>query len=365
MDDPRVGILIDNYMYKTLRLGKEQYEKFSFYEEAANSLEMSICFFRLDDVNFETQKTSALLRNEEGFLITKEINIPKVIHNRGLSSTISSKKKINNLKLLGYRIFNEFSRIGKWKSYLLLMNNKELFSHLPETVPATRKNFDRMLKKYEKIIIKPTSGGLGSGIVSICKGEKQTWKVQYDQQIGKPLKEIVFSNQLPDVVTKKLCRGYIIQQRIPLATYKGNPFDLRVSVQRNGFGQWQVTGIVAKVAKSGGYVTNVAKGGKCKDFAEILKEFPNLDAKEVFKNIEQLSLKAVKDLSSHYVNLADVGLDIGITNEGFPMFIECNGRDLRYSFREANMHDIWKNTYSTPIRYARFLLDSIETSEQG
>jgi glutathione synthase/RimK-type ligase-like ATP-grasp enzyme len=364
VDDPRVGILIDNYNYKMLRTGKELYEKFSFYEEAANSLEMSVCFFRLDDVNAESRKTIALVRNKEGFLVTKEIQIPKVIHNRGLSSTRSAQKKIKNLTQIGYWIFNEFSRIGKWKVHLLLMNNDDLFSHLPETVPANRENFDRMLEKYEEIIIKPINGGLGRGIVSISKSERQTWKVQYDQQKGKPLKEIVFSNELPDIVTNKLCRGYIIQQRIPLATYKGNPFDLRVSVQRNGFGQWRVTGIVAKVAKSGGYLTNVAKGGECKDFAEILEDFPYLDAKEVFKSIEQLSLKVVKDLSSHYFNLADVGLDIGITNEGFPMFIECNGRDLRYSFRDAGMHDVWKETYATPIRYARFLLDSIETSEK-
>ncbi|MEH7346214.1 YheC/YheD family protein [Bacillus sp. JJ1532] len=364
MDDPRVGILIDNFMYNKLIAGKELYEKFSFYEEAANSLEMSICFFRLDDVNVESRKTIAQVRNKKGFLVKKEIQIPKVIHNRAVTSTISAKKKIKDLTQMGYWIFNEFSKIRKWQVYLLLMKNDDLFSHLPETVPANRENFDRMIKKYKEIIIKPNSGGLGSGIISISKGEKQTWKVQYDQQIGKGLKEIVFSNELPDIITKKLSRGYIIQQRIRLATYKGNPFDLRVSVQRNECGQWKVTGIVAKVAKSGGYVTNVAKGGECKDFAEILDNFPYLEAKEVFKSIEQLSLKVVKDLSSYYVNLADVGLDIGITNEGFPMFIECNGRDQRYSFKDAGMHDVWKETYATPIRYARFLLDSIETSEK-
>lgn len=47
---------------------------------------------------------------------------------------------------------------------------------------------------------------------------------------------------------------------IALATYKGRPYDLRVSVQRGTTGKWQVTGVVGKVAGAGRHVTNVAKG---------------------------------------------------------------------------------------------------------
>ncbi|MDZ5471411.1 YheC/YheD family protein [Bacillus sp. 31A1R] len=360
MKDPKVGILIDSNMYRMLKTGKDFYEKFSFYEEAANEIDLDICYFRLEDVNFDSCTTSVLIRNKAGLLVTKEIKIPKVIHNRALFSTRLANGIIN-LSKMGYCIFNEMNKIGKWKVHSLLMKNQDLLPHLPETVSANQENLVRMLEKYEKIIIKPINGGLGRGIISISKKEDQTWIVHYNQQRGKPFEEIVFSNKLPKIITEKLNRGYIIQQRIPLATYKGNPFDLRVSVQKNGLAIWQVTGIVAKVASPGGYVTNVARGGECISFSKILEDYPHLDAKTILSRIERLSVKAMQVLSSHYSNLADVGLDIGITNEGFPMFIECNGRDLRYSFGAAGMHDVWKEAYATPIRYAQYLLNISET----
>ncbi len=75
-------------------------------------------------------------------------------------------------------------------------------------------------------------------------------------------------------------------------------------------------------------------------------------------SIEDFAIKAVTELNKNLPYLADVGLDIGLTTEGFPMFIECNGRDLRITFGKANMNEVWKATYTTPISYARYLFDS-------
>ncbi|WP_376768681.1 YheC/YheD family protein [Paenibacillus foliorum] len=47
---------------------------------------------------------------------------------------------------------------------------------------------------------------------------------------------------------------------MPLATYEGRPFDLRISVQRDASGEWQLTGIVAKIASKKTLLTNIAQG---------------------------------------------------------------------------------------------------------
>jgi hypothetical protein len=187
----------------------------------------------------------------------------------------------------------------------------------------------------------------------IEKKDNEIWEVRYNQ------KREAFTNEWPEIIRKKvLNKNYIIQERIPLAEYQGSPFDLRVSVQKNGFGEWQVTGVVGKVAKMGNYVTNVAKGGTCKTLDELLKNFADLDDNKVYQSIEDFSIKAVTELNKYFPNLADVGLDIGLTTEGIPMFIECNARDLRITFKKAQMHEVWKATYTTPISYARYLFDS-------
>ena len=141
---------------------------------------------------------------------------------------------------------------------------------------------------------------------------------------------------------------------------KGASFDTRVSVQKNGSGEWQVSGIVGKIAKKGSFLTNLAQGGTCYPLKELLKDLPHLDNQPVHKEIEQFAIKAVQQLESEIPNLADLGLDIGITNEGIPMFIECNGRDLRFTFRNAMMLEEWKTTHATPIRYANYLYNTIK-----
>ncbi|MFB3169097.1 YheC/YheD family protein [Neobacillus sp. 179-C4.2 HS] len=353
MNTPTVGILIGGLIYSRIKKNGSDFEPISFYEEACIQYGLSPCFFRLKDITLETNQINALVKGEKGKYEMKVITIPKIIHNRGLFFTNKSKLKIKSLQKTGVIIFNDRNRYGKWGVHEILMKNEELQPHLPETKRASSRNFIEMMEKYKELIIKPNSGSLGGGVVMVEKKDRDLWEVRYRQ------KREAFTNEWPEIIRKKvLNKNYIIQERIPLTEYQGSPFDLRVSVQKNGLGEWQVTGVVGKVAKMGNYVTNVAKGGTCKTLNELLNEYSDLDFNEVYQSIEDFSIKAVTELNKYFPNLADVGLDIGLTSEGFPMFIECNGRDLRYSFKIAQMPEVWKATYTTPISYARYLFDS-------
>ncbi|MFJ5760057.1 YheC/YheD family protein [Neobacillus sp. NPDC093182] len=348
-----VGILVDGLIYSRIKNNRSYFKPVSFYEEACLQYGMCPCFFRLKDITLETNQVNALVKGDKEKYELKVITIPKIIHNRGLFFRNESKLKIMNLQKMGVIIFNDRNRFGKWVVHEILMKNEELQPHLPETKRASSENFNEMMEKYKELIIKPNSGSLGSGVVMVEKKDSDLWEVRYRQ------KREAFANVWPEIIRKKvLNKNYIIQERIPLAEYEGSPFDLRVSVQKNGLGEWQVTGVVGKVAKIGNYVTNVAKGGTCKTLNELLNDYSDLDFNEVYQSIKDFSIKAVTELNKYFPNLADVGLDIGLTTEGFPMFIECNGRDLRISFKIAQMHEVWKATYTTPISYARYLFDS-------
>jgi hypothetical protein len=353
MNTPTVGILVGGLIYSGIKTNRSNLEQISFYEEACIQYGLCPCFFRLKDIKLETDQINALVKGDKGKYELKVITIPKIIHNRGLFFRNESKIKIKNLQKTGVIIFNDRNRYGKWGVHEILMKNEELQPHLPETKRASSLNFIEMLEKHKQLIIKPSGGSLGGGVVMVEKKDSELWEVCYNQ------KRESFANDWPDIIRKKvLNKNYIIQERIQLAQYQGSPFDLRVSVQKNGLGEWQVTGVVGKVAKIGNYVTNVAKGGTCKTLTELLSDYSDLDFKEVYQSIEDFSIKAVTELNKYFPNLADVGLDIGLTTEGFPMFIECNCRDLRITFKKAQMHEVWKATYTTPISYARYLFDS-------
>src|SRR5690606_12610226 len=105
----------------------------------------------------------------------------------------------------------------------------------------------------------------------------------------------------------RLTRGrtYLIQQGIDLARYRRRPYDIRVSVQRGGGGNWQVTGMVGKVAGKGKYLTNVARGGtavRC----EKLFSTSGLPVLYTKLRIRKLSLSVAEHLSAKLPRLADI-----------------------------------------------------------
>ncbi|CRF28773.1 Endospore coat-associated protein yheD [Mycobacterium tuberculosis] len=130
-----------------------------------------------------------------------------------------------------------------------------------------------------------------------------------------------------------------------------------MSVQLGSAGEWQITGYVAKAASKSRFLTNLAQGGKVHRLEDILQEeYPHLNPRKVVRDISELALRIADHLGQHLPDLADLGMDIGLTVDGFPMFIECNGKDQRYSFREAGMLDVWKASYENPMAYAKYLL---------
>jgi hypothetical protein len=353
MNQPYIGIIISPSFYEKIVQGKKM-ELLAFYEEAGKMNHLTPCFFRFEDLEVGKNELSVLLKNKSGQYRKLFIPRPLIIHNRGYQCSRMAKDKIHKLQNEGIVIFNDWNRYMKYEIHELLKKNEKLLPHLPETLFLTNDNMTRMMQKYTELIIKPNAGSLGKRNMMAERKNQNEWVLHYPD--GVELKEEYFaSSQIPEILKDKMSK-FIIQERIPLAEYKDCPFDIRVSVQKNGMGSWQITGMVGKVAKSGRFVTNVARGGSCYSLKEILGHFSQFDDMEIYKSIEVLSLNIAAQLEKQYPYLADIGLDIGITEDGFPMFIECNARDLRVSFRNANMLENWKASYTNPISYGRYLL---------
>jgi len=348
------GILVSSFVFNKIRKQIPTNEFIQFYEDACTEFGFTPCFFRINDIVVKQENMKALVRVNESEYRVKVISRPKVIHNRGLGFQKREQKKIESLKNEGVMIFNECTRYEKLEIHNLLIKNNEIKPHLPVTLSANKNNFYQMLLKHKEILIKPSNGTLGNGIIKISHKNNDIWlytNLETEQQFSvKKTLPIYIENIIRDSKN-------IIQQRIQLATYQGCPFDIRVSVQKNQSGIWQISGVVAKVAKKGMYVTNVATGGKCYPLETIFKNKSRFDINHLKKDIEKFALLVCEHLDNHLPYFADVGLDIGLTNDGFPMFIECNCRDLRYSFKEAGLIDEWKSTFYTPVGYANYLLE--------
>ncbi|NOV04286.1 YheC/YheD family endospore coat-associated protein [Paenibacillus planticolens] len=359
MVNPYVGILINDSLYAGIPLGNTKYEAIHFYSDAGKQFGITPCYFRMQDVHIHTMRVHAYVQRGIHY-IREWIDMPKVIHNRAVYLDPGSDQELESWTQHGIHVFNRWNRYSKLQIHEILLQDEVIRPHLPATFPATLKNMKVMMSAYDSIIIKPTNSSIGRGVMKMDR-TPAGWQLIYPATLkinNKIWREVRFRKQLPLTLLRKIqSRAYLVQQRLPLATYDRRPFDLRIAVQRGASGDWGVTGIVAKVASHKLFLTNVAQGGEVKTLTDILAaEYPSLDPSAVFEQITAFALRVAKFLSMHLPHLADLGLDVGITTAGYPLFIECNGKDQRYSFREGNMLEAWKATYYNPMAYAKFLL---------
>jgi glutathione synthase/RimK-type ligase-like ATP-grasp enzyme len=304
---------------------KAKHEQLPFYEEATSAFGL----------------TPVLLTFKE---VEQRTRLPAVIHNRTYARTTRDRQLLFDLSKQSY-VYNGGNRFSKLYIHKTLMHNVYLRPNLPGTTFASASTLQAWMKKYASLILKPDRGSVGRGIMLLHKvGGQWHWTHNFETT---PFRKL--PTQLMQILSK---RPYIVQQRLPLATYNGQTFDVRVSVQRSPIGVWQVTGMVGKVAGFNQIVTNVARGGRAVRVEELIGE--------AHRNaLSQFALAVALQLSLYLPNLADIGLDLGVTQDGFPLFIECNFRDLRYSFGEVGLIDTWKSSYFNPIGYGKLIIKKL------
>lgn len=369
MHPPYVGILVNEFQHRRIPLGTSKYEAIEHYVEAGKKYGFTPCFFRLCDLQAGQSTVKAYIKQDEGF-VQEDVPAPRVIHNRAIYRSKRHDRRLASWVRDGRQLFNRWNRYDKLDIHRLLWAKRSLRPHLPATRLATPAGITRMMKRFDSLIIKPNNSSIGRGVMRMDR-TKSGWKLTYPASLT-PLRQKWRTvewkgTRLPAILRKRIRRAaYIVQQRLPLATYQGNPFDLRVSVQRTADGSWDVTGILAKVASKQTFVTNVAQGGTAYPLPVILQEgYAGLPPEEILQRISRFSLLVASHLSKRLPHMADLGLDIGMTAEGYPMFIECNGKDQRYGFREAGMLNEWIATYDNPMAYAKYLLDSCPDNAAG
>lgn len=346
-----VGILVGPNVFKRIKGKRTGHEHIPLYNRAASKLDLTPFYMALPQIH--AQSVSGLLY-ENGNYRRVERSIPAVTHNRTFVGTPAFRTRMTMLKRHS-NVFNRENRFSKFSINKLLSGSKRLQSHVPMTVKYSKENLQQAMKKHQGLFLKPVSSSVGEGIMKLTKVSSKNsalWRLQWAKNQSKRLNPA----EVMAVVNHRIRgRSYLIQETIPLAQYKGRPYDLRVSVQRSSYGNWQVTGIVGKVAPAGGHVTNVARGGKVVKCETLLRSSGfNVEAHK--KEIRRVSLGIAEYLGKRLPHLADVGLDIGVDRKGHIKFIEMNGRDQRYAFKKAGMSSTFYKSYETPLKYAKYLL---------
>ncbi|PSL46960.1 YheC/D-like protein [Salsuginibacillus halophilus] len=211
---------------------------------------------------------------------------------------------------------------SKWDKYLAFQTDVHFHSYLPETKLCTQVNFNKMMKEYNSVVIKPSKGRLGKGVMKVTLVGEDDFHIEYlNHTVKKTGVEAAYR-----YIAEHQEKPCIVQEWIPLAKIDNAMFDLRVMVQRKKkSNKWKVTGVAARVTYPQSIITNAAV--KIIPLQEALNqaEFSaEVNRSAIINEVYTLGLKAAAHLQDFYPKKRAFGLDVAIDHSGSVWIIEAN-----------------------------------------
>src|SRR5690606_23262967 len=134
---------------------------------------------------------------------------------------------------------------------------------LPETRRvASPRDLAAMLARYPSIYIKSVHGGKGIDIWQVNALGQGRYAVRHTDRRGRSRGSTTTSlGPLTRAILRRPRQPFIAQARLWLMRWRDRIFDIRVLVQKDGTGQWQITGMGLRVGPKGSIVSNLHGGG--------------------------------------------------------------------------------------------------------
>jgi glutathione synthase/RimK-type ligase-like ATP-grasp enzyme len=202
-----------------------------------------------------------------------------------------------------------------------LLRNKRLAPHIPPTKRFSIDSLGSMLKRYKMVYLKPVSGLKGRGVMRAVK-----WGSKYELRKGTSMLMSRGVRALYLSVRKRTYgKPYLVQKGIRMLRYRGRSFDLRIMVQKNERGKWEVTGIVGRVAAPKRIVTNRSQGGTCLPAGKLLSpHMKRSKIKPYLRFLCRLSRRIALQFQSVYPGVRQLGIDIAVSGSLKPWILEVN-----------------------------------------
>jgi hypothetical protein len=245
---------------------------------------------------------------------------------------LAALAKHPNLVLFNRRFFN------KWSLFKWVRTSRSTRRYVPETRRLTgRAVLTGLLKRHPLVYLKPVRGKAGVGIMTVrVQPEKHLpYRLQIQEEKGTRTYHCATLPKLWSRVhrqTQSAGEPYIAQQGITLAAASGRPFDLRALVQKNQFGQWELTGIGARVAGNTSITTHVPRGGYIDDPEKLLASvFGQEKARHMFEKVKDTALKLARQIErSSKTRMGEMSMDLGVDTLGQVWFFEANSKPMKF-----------------------------------
>jgi len=305
---------------------------------SANMLNCNFLFFNPEDIDLKNKKINGLVLDNGKW--TRQIsNYPDVVDN-------SPPRKENKAVYAELEKSIPFTmhRIGN-KDYVssnLIKDDDYKDLVIPYQTLTSEHDIYKMLELYKKIIVKPTGGNRGNGILYIEQVGQTYIVISKDQKMKYEIDD--FNKYISKLIKQK----YIIQKYISSTTQSKLPFDIRIHVRRGEFGKWEIVKIYPRIGNSNSVESNLSQGGSISKITPFLKQNFQDDWEKLLTSLNKLGKEFPIYFNKKYdFEIDALGLDIGIDNNGKLWLFEVN------SFPGCTMFEI--EAQQVAMKYAKYL----------
>lgn len=278
----------------------------------------------------------------------------RIQRSKRFEQLLKFRAKYGSLKYLNRPLRN------KWTIYQILSRKSSFRKHLPETMLFQNSgDVFRLLRSYPSVYVKPINGTGGRGIVRVerlggdhflIQGRRQNRKIIPAQKMHK--------SRLGAFLLNWKGRGrFLAQQGIQIKLPDGRVHDYRMLVQKNGHGQWEVTGCAGRIGPPRSVTSNLHGGGKAAPMSVLLRHISDSEEKrsEIRKAAERLSLEVAAYLESNIGALCELALDLAIDRSGRVYLLEVNPKPAREVFIQAGDAEAYRRAIVKPLEYALWM----------
>lgn len=290
------------------------------YASIAKMEGIEFFFFSSKRVNLET-KTIMGLTYEDGKWIEKEYPYPDVIIN--VVGPKTKKQKDIYYQLKKSIPFTSFPVGTKLSVYNRIKKGK-LFAKYLLPYAKVKKAIDvlKFLNHHSQVIIKPISGNHGNSILHI-EEYNDTYIVK-EEEVIKKMNRL----ELLDYISELLENNkMLIQKYVSCKRKTGEPYDIRLHLQKDKDGKWLNTIVYPKIGCKDRITTNLGQGGQITSLDNfLLKEFDD-DYFNIKRYLEVFALQFADHFDSLYNHEFDeLGIDIGVDENAKIWIYEVNWR---------------------------------------
>lgn len=352
MKRPIIGIL-------TWREGKKFAEPAYFRRliRAGQELGSTVFLFSQKDVLASGKQVRGYVLDAGGKFQGRIFDRPDAVFDRYRYTPTQAFKDYVAFRRTSNFLYANNRLANKWRVHEVLHRDTRMHRWLPETWLYNRTNLVKMLGRHSLLYVKPLNGTGGRNILSIEKTSEGYRLLGRDKQrakVASVLKQVSSVQRWVDRWTRS--EKYIVQQGLRLQLVPARAVDMRLLIQKDGQGDWRITGHGIRVGGERSATSNLHGGGKAIPVATFLQpRFGAERSAQIVEDCEQLAFQTAETLENHFGRMVEFGLDIGIDVNGRAWLIEVNPKPAREIFREMGALQQYKQAISRPLEYAMYL----------